>query len=187
MKHHYPFSAAHELAAELTASAKTLKPAPAIDFHVLYDSSTSGLGVIRSKLELEGVALYGGPYLNRSGGPAGGEDDERHRQGDEPGSPANTTFDVDSLRGLLSGRDNNGRALVPASAVHRIRQACFESRDRAESLWVDLVERLEKRAGLSRQLFGDAKSRITLLDAMALADVIGSPADAWANSAEDEA
>ncbi|MFN7949857.1 MAG: hypothetical protein U0Z53_31200 [Blastocatellia bacterium] len=89
IKPHFPFSAAYDLAAELILSAKQVKklitnpnkkdshtpdhktpwPCSALDFHALYDSSSSQLASIREKLryrnqaENREVRSYARPYV----------------------------------------------------------------------------------------------------------------------------
>jgi len=70
VKPKFPFHAAHSLADDLCDSAKTLVrrggagPAGTLDFHVLYDSSTTSLDDIRDRrMSGDGtVRMFGGPY-----------------------------------------------------------------------------------------------------------------------------
>lgn len=68
VKKHYPFSEAYHLADQLINSAKTAKvkanqAVSSIDYHVLYDSSSSDLMEIREKLHIENFYLYAKPYI----------------------------------------------------------------------------------------------------------------------------
>ncbi len=78
VKRHFPFSVAYSLAAELISSAKQVKqqitcpvtdgitpfPCSALDFHVLYDTTSIDLEAIQAKLTPEAqTRLYNRPYI----------------------------------------------------------------------------------------------------------------------------
>ena len=71
VKPHHPFSAAYGLAEELTASAKQVgrsagadgREMSSLDFHVTFESTLTDLAELRARLESDGLARYGGPYV----------------------------------------------------------------------------------------------------------------------------
>ncbi len=67
VKPHFPFHAAYDLVEELLRSAKQLKPDPAIDFQIVYDSSASTLEQARRAWRLNGgtTELTARPYRLR--------------------------------------------------------------------------------------------------------------------------
>lgn len=151
-KQHFPFSDAYRLADALAGSAKGLKPTPAVDFHVLYDSSTEGLTAVRANRTFPDRRLHGGPY-----------------------DLAERAARLDAFARAIDARVDNRRA-IPSSQLHRIRSTATRSVDAASREWTALRGRVGALADeLPERLFAvDDDSEIPhtmLLDALALADV----------------
>ena len=135
---HFPVFSAYALAEELTASAKKTKQVDhrlgALDFHVLYDSSTGGtlrqLRARRSSKEASPILGNGGPYLVTS--PSGDE----ARQFEQ-------LKDLLYRREKLRTGDHNHRRLL-----HGLREALLESSDVATTTMTGLCLRATTNAEL---------------------------------------
>ncbi|EKV02771.1 hypothetical protein Lepto7375DRAFT_5033 [Leptolyngbya sp. PCC 7375] len=142
VKPHFPFSEAYQLAEELTKSAKVVKdvvtkngqsiPCAAIDFHVLYDTQSTGLNIIREKLTFatEKTRLYNRPYIM--------SDIDRIIQ---------MTGEQETLKQWLNSHhwvelrkrvnalrleDDEGRRCLPNSQMHTLREGLFLGRKGAD-------------------------------------------------------
>jgi len=150
VKPHFPFSLAYDLAEDLTASAKQIKlhfpnrPCSALDFHVLYDASASGLRPIRKRLEVDrgSSMLTALPAVvtnaERLGAGATVEDGawaERHHW----------SRIVERVNVLTPTRAADGRIMspapLPASQAHDLRRALFSGRAFADSRFQRLLDR----------------------------------------------
>lgn len=157
VKRHFPFSSAYRLAEELIASAKALKPDPAIDFHVLYDSSLRSLDDIRSPSAANDAWHSAGPYLSNS-----------------------TAGALERLVDGLRKSDEQGRHLVSSSQIEQIRASCSRNPAVATAEWKRLLQRSDVlRASGPEDLLVDVANglgRATMLfDAVSLGDVMSEP------------
>lgn len=158
VKPHFPFVDAYRLAEELAASAKTAKPEPAIDFHVLQDSNLQSLADVRSSLTVGTHRLYAGPY--------------RTDQADR----------LKAFVNAISRSDTEGRRVVSNTQLHRIRSTATRSPNAAEAEWAVLRKRTldayPDLDGLPKNLFDqvDGEPATMLCDALTLADVTGEVA-----------
>lgn len=129
VKPHYPFHAAYELAEELLVSAKQVKrsmaerPCSALDFHVLYDSSTASLERIREALVIDGgtTNLTARPYVVSPG------------FDDHPWAGPRTVACLGERVGALGGRGEHGRRRLPNSTIHHLRESLFLGCEAAEA------------------------------------------------------
>jgi len=171
IKHHFPFHLAHDLAESLLKSSKKAKekvrwngghdapyPVSSLDFHVLFDASFTDLDSIRrQRLTVTGsdrteCRLYGGPYVVTSrewlkDAPATGLDwaeDHRFERLIEQ-------FD------LLNAEDQDGRACLPSTQMHALREAAAQGKPGADARLREmgwLMERgLSKLIGPNGSLF----------------------------------
>ena len=118
VKPHFPFHAGYQLAEELLRVAKKWKPASAIDFHILYDSSGPDLERIRKELTVGNAHLVARPYTI-------------HAQG---GHVGRSWSDLSRRVSAVNARDHvEGRRLLPNSMLHELRESLFEGRESAEA------------------------------------------------------
>lgn len=141
VKNHFPFSIAYGLAEQLIKSAKKVKeivkdskgksiPCSAIDYHILYDSSSVDLDSIRSKLWLENSKsrLYGRPYVV-----------SQQDWYDESPAKAKDWLDRHHWSELkkrvtaINGKDDEGRYQLPNSQMHDLREALFLGQQGADA------------------------------------------------------
>lgn len=144
VKPHYPFSAAYDLAEELIKSAKQVKkivlspkqdvnkqhvpwPCSALDFHALYDSTTSALGEIRSKLVTSGeqTKLYARPYVVTS------KDDLKGAKAGEPWALQHHWCELQERVKATLEEDDDGDRVIPNSQLHDLRAGLFLGKDGA--------------------------------------------------------
>jgi len=141
----YPFLAAYDLASELIKSAKTVKVHAkghsAFDFHVLYDSTHTELDHIRRRLTLNDRTLTQKPIVLADPSPASGWCQGR------------CFVDLQAAMAAMTCTDEDGRRILPASQLHALRFALFESKASADAMFQRLRQRYEK-AGLDQ--FGEA-------------------------------
>ncbi|MGH9755604.1 MAG: Cas10/Cmr2 second palm domain-containing protein [Blastocatellia bacterium] len=190
IKPHFPFSAAYDLAEELIKSAKQVKqivikpkqredqqdepwPCSAIDFHALYNSATSELEDIRSKLVVDDgcIKLYARPYVVTHSTGLNGADDKGRKWAEN--------HDWEKLKSrveviLKPDEGDEERRALPNSQLHDLRAGLFLGKGAANDRFRLINHRYEK-AGLkvfeesADQLFfndQDNKSATKLLDAM---------------------
>jgi len=134
VKRHHPFSAAYDLAEELTASAKGLlrgaggcrgRGLSVLDVHVAFESTLNPLAVLREELAVDG-------------GPDGTERPRVHRHsgpfvlsdGEEPLPPAVRHRDLRHLERLVQALDG-GR--LSAARAHDLREALDRGPEEYES------------------------------------------------------
>ena len=199
VKPHFPFSAAYDLAEGLITSAKRVKklvtdpnkkddkhpeiktpwPCSSIDFHALYDSSSSELSEIRRKLRVDDDAtkLYARPYvvtceslLQEGATAANGREWALQHHWSK----------LQSCVEAILINDDEGRRALPNSQLHDLRAALFLGRETTKARYALIRERyidkgIKKLEADDGKLFAedlkpddDDKSRhITyLLDAM---------------------
>ncbi|WP_334142934.1 Cas10/Cmr2 second palm domain-containing protein [Rhabdothermincola sp.] len=196
VKPHYPFSAAYDLAEELTASAKQVKrhapvldgrsgpvPCSAIDFHILFDAGATDLHRLRSLMTADDgkTRLYTRPYVIT---PA----EDRPETTPAEGQPETSWFEgrgwehLETRVNTLQARDDDGRRRLPSSQTHDLRAGLFLGRDEAEFRFRLLRDRYPDAADLADgpecSLFtDDAPSeagvvRTSFLDAMEAAEFL---------------
>jgi hypothetical protein len=162
VKPHFPFSAAYELAEELTKEAKTVVKAyatpkedggtglpevSAFSFHLLHDSGGSELKHLRRAMSVDGASLVAQPYVTTPDADAAfGWVDRRHYE------------DLVERVGLLTARgtsdDGASERRLPTSQVHDLRSALFAGKEVAEGRFAELLLRYDK-VGLDRLTGGD--------------------------------
>ncbi|MEJ5256365.1 MAG: hypothetical protein WHS89_13550 [Acidimicrobiales bacterium] len=188
VKPHYPFSAAYDLAEELTASAKQVKlharpgdgshrvtPCSAVDFHVLYDVAATDLKTLRERMSTDTgtTRLYTRPYVVTP---------PEHR-------PSNAWFEgrgwehLEAKVRVLTEKDGEGRPVLPRSQIHDLRSGLFVGKDEAEFRFLLLKTRYQSAKHLADgpddALFTDEPAapaplaRTSLLDAMEAAEFTG--------------
>lgn len=149
VKHHFPFHHAYELAEELLRSAKEVKREAgedcadrrvgkglsAMDFHILYDASFTSLSPIRERLCAEdGSRLTARPYLVTEPGRIA-----RLGPLTKKGKPDRWAQEhhLDDLLGRvdrIEAKDpDDGRASLPSSQVHALREALFRGKGAADA------------------------------------------------------
>ncbi len=144
VKPHYPFFAAYSLAEELVSSAKGSKkkmlqeqdenltwswPCSALDFHVLYDSSSMELKDIRDKLTVDNGAtlLYGAPYLVTPQ-----KKMDSVGEGQREWAALHSWEQLKTRVEVLRQKDEEGRWKLPSSQIHELRAALFGGRAAAD-------------------------------------------------------
>jgi hypothetical protein len=134
VKPHFPFHSAYHLAESLLRSAKKVKqqvltgegkpcPCAALDFHVLYDGSYTGLDAIRARqltLKDDGARLFGGPYV---------VSDDLSGAADAGWANAHRVEDLEARVSALLDKDKDGRRNLPNSQMHTLREALFMGRN----------------------------------------------------------
>jgi len=199
VRRHFPFSAAYDLAEELSIEAKQAKerllssatgapvPMSALAFHVLYDSTATSWGTIRGRLTVEDAIASGQPYVVTTGdradhlAPESAEWLERHDLG--------RLLDHElALKETAPDADGRERRVLPTRPMHDLRSALHLGRLAADNQFRDLLARpwgatLRRLgvadAGGSPSLYYDEPTddlgsdsvrwRTSLLDAMQLA------------------
>jgi hypothetical protein len=139
VKPHFPFFAGYQLADDLLKSAKLLKPAAAIDYHILYDSSGPDLERIRRELTIDTgdnpALLVARPYW----------------VSDNSSHPHRTLAALKERLKAVQARDDDGRYRLPNSMLHELRGALFLGRAVAESR-LDLVRDRYRGQGIENLL-----------------------------------
>jgi hypothetical protein len=149
VKAHFSFRDAYALAGELCSSAKMLKPASAIDFHAVYDSTIRPLSELRP-LSPGAVAPTSLPV------------------------PTSEVAGLEELHRRLASRVD-GRPEIPNSKVHEIRELLTRgSTDQATREWERLHQHHAGPPPLVERTGG--RTYTLLLDALTLAD-IAEPGD----------
>lgn len=158
-KPHFPFSSAYDLAEALTASAKRVVRTPsakaALDFHILFDSTHTGLRDIRRSLDRSGVTLTRKPYAVSGG--------------------ADASSPLAALQARVKAiRQGTGiEGALPNSQLHDLREALFHGKAVADARLANVFDRY-KAHGLDElveartpapSLFG-ADNRTAFLDAL---------------------
>ncbi len=148
VKNHFPFSVAYTLAVDLMESAKTVKkivkssdkksiPCSAIDYHILYDSSSVTLKSIRAKLHIENSAsyLYNRPYIvsPRAWYPEDQWIDRHHWQ------------ILEQRIQVLLAKDDDDRYLLPNSQIHDLREGLFLGQTGADSRYQRMRHRYQDK------------------------------------------
>lgn len=161
VKAHFPFRTAYELAEDLLAEAKTAKWAAAtasqsvsaFDFHVLYDSTSTGLDNIRSgRTSRDHRRLWGGPYV------LGTTDGFR------------SVSDLDTLVASL-------RAIGRSRQVNSVAQSLYQGTEEATRALNNMkITGAASNLDEVSELVVDGASRSLLLDAMDVIDIEGSVA-----------
>jgi hypothetical protein len=176
VKPHFPFHAAYELAEELLRSAKTVKTKggeglSALDFHVLHDSSVTGLDLIRGRMTVDDgkTLLFARPIVVSD---SSSNWVARHAWG-------RLEARVDALR-----RGEDDRRALPNSQAHHLRAGLFVGAEEADgrlklllSRYGVLEELSEERPGQQRSFFwngvADGDRETGYLDAMEAFDFLG--------------
>jgi hypothetical protein len=178
IKPHHPFSAAYDLAEELTASAKQVKHAgghavSSLDLHVAFESTLTDLAGLRARLEAGGIVRYGGPYVIT------GQDSLPVGPRDIAGLDR-AIKTVSALSSSMAHYLREGLAAGPEEFDRRIGRLA-RSADLPDGVRPDQVEELAADAGdgAAGQLGKDGKVRsVRLLDALLLAAVARPSPDA---------
>ncbi len=200
VKPHFPFSVAYELSEALMKSAKQVKtevtnptksnqpyPCSALDFHILYDSSSVDLKRIRSYLELEQdnqtAYLYNRPYVTT---PIADLAQANHQDW----AAFHHWQHLERRVKALTASDESGKRLLPSSQTHDLRSGLFLGQKEADARYtlishrysaesVDIAE-LEGISG-SGSLFanepGTGIAMTALMDAIDAADFLQGAAD----------
>jgi hypothetical protein len=164
VKNHFPFSIAYGLAEQLIKSAKKVKeivkdsksqsiPCSAIDYHILYDSSSVDLESIRSKLWLKNSKsrLYGRPYV------VSPKEKDWYKD-----SIATAWLDRHHWSELakhvetIKDKDDDGRYQLPNSQMHDLREALFLGQQGADNRYRLISHRYEAQG--IRKLEGNPES-----------------------------
>lgn len=176
VKSHYPFFAAYELASQLADSAKKVKQkaraASAIDWHVLYDSTSSALDSLRKLLTIApGISLVNRPYVvtpeSRTKTQTQGADAAwlRHHHWDA----------LVPLSQALRPQQQQ-RMHIPGSQAHALREALYLGREEADATYRMMKVRYAglNPFGAGDSLFAtDGEVETTrLLDAMDLMELL---------------
>ena len=121
-KPHFPFYSGYTLAEQLLRSAKTIKQkiqhCSAMDFHVLYDASFTGLDAIRRRLlqDNETTALTAKPYVVTD--PA-----KLEAVGPDDWVANHHVQNLWERVQVINARDEEGRRKLPNSQLHALREA----------------------------------------------------------------
>jgi len=164
IKPHFPFSVAYQLAEDLIKQAKTVKvkittqkdnktqslPCSALDFHILYDSSSVDLSSIRKKLTLdEHTKLYMRPYVTT--------DAKKLEQSLGLEWAKFHHWEKFKTRvSVIVSQDENNQNNIPTNQINNLRAALFASKTEANSqyqLIKDRYPKLKDLAGSSSSLF----------------------------------
>lgn len=156
VKRHFPFSIAYQLAEQLIKSAKEVKkkvtciptdkipkntpfPCSAIDFHILYDSSSIELDKIREQLKPElNTQLFNRPYVVS----------KDLTQADSEGQNWAKFHDWKKLshriNWLNNGKsDHEDKEPISSSQSHAIRTVLFLGKDQADSQYQQIKQRYD--------------------------------------------
>jgi hypothetical protein len=186
VKRHYPFTSAAGLAYQLMREAKAVKrniggPCSAISFEVLYDSTDPDLGRLRADATvLEAADGHGPGAVSHLIAQPYVVSDQPNSKG--PWAAGRHWDDLRRRTALLSEYGDDGERILPASQVHRLREALFISRSAAEARFESLQARYpstdaEALAGPDGRLFwSEPGGRVVtgLLDAMNAAPFVGT-------------
>jgi hypothetical protein len=178
VKPHHPFSAAYDLAEELTASAKQVKqvggrPVSSLDLHVAFESTLTDLAGLRARLESSGIIWYGGPYVIT------GQDDPPTGPRDIAGLDR-AMKTVSALSSSMAHYLREGLAAGPEEFDRRISRLA-RSADLPDGVRPEDVEELAADAGdgPAGQPGKDGQARsVRLLDALLLTAVARPSPDA---------
>jgi hypothetical protein len=191
IKPKFPFSVAYELAENLMQSAKDVKkkvthpetgkpyPCSALDFHILYDSSSVDFRSIRDKIEKkeENIViqkLHNRPYVITS------EDDIKEAKGLEWAKFHQLSKLEAKIKVLLAKDENDGgKRKLPNSQMHDLKAGLFLGKKVADARYLLVRDRYQKQnittlGGSANSLFEqepDSGMYITgLLDAIDAAE-----------------
>jgi len=125
-KPHFPFSTAYSLAEQLMRNAKKVKTelnraSAAMDFHIMYDSSASTIDAIRDKLRIGDRILTGKPFVIDAVGNTEGNSPVEHDEWFKKHDWVNFQRAVSALQ----AQNGRGRALLPSSQAHAVREMLF--------------------------------------------------------------
>ncbi|GCL38370.1 hypothetical protein SR1949_34840 [Sphaerospermopsis reniformis] len=190
IKPKFPFSVAYELAEKLMQSAKEVKkkvthfhlekekpyPCSALDFHILYDSSSVDFKSIRSKLESENKKLHNRPYVVTC------EDDLTKANGSE-WAKFHQFSKLEAKIKVLVAKDENdgGKRKLPNSQMHDLKAGLFLGKEVSDARYRLIRDRYKEQdittlAGSENSLFEkepDSGIYITgLLDAIDAAEFL---------------
>lgn len=194
VKSHFPFHSAHVLAESLLRSAKIVKsqvkqvdkeqpyPCSALDFHILFDAAFSSLAALRDdrRTARDRVRLWGGPYVVTEPSllvGARGADWARAHHLDAL---------IERVDALNRG-DADGRALLPRSTLHMLREALHQGRQVADARLAE-ARRLQPMGigtlcETATSLFDDAGAT-RFVDALISAEFWGGTAQATSAAEE---
>jgi hypothetical protein len=164
VKLHFPFSIAYELAEALIKSAKTVKkkvlnPCSALDFHVLYDSSSVDLGKIRHKLMIKdgdnpASRLYQRPYVVT-------KLDQIQEASGQEWAKLHQWEELEKRVMALQARDkDDDRSNLPNSQIHDLRANLFLGKEGADARYQLIRDRYLNRG--IQTLEGDKESLFSL-------------------------
>ncbi|MEA5619869.1 hypothetical protein VB711_18755 [Cronbergia sp. UHCC 0137] len=190
IKPKFPFSVAYNLAESLMKSAKEVKkkvthfhlgkdkpyPCSALDFHILYDSSSVDFDSIRSKIEKENQKLHNRPYVITY------EDDIQQANGLE-WAKFHQFSKLEAKIKVLLAKDKNdgGKRKLPNSQMHDLKAGLFLGKEVADARYLLIRDRYPKEltilAGSENSLFQEEEKNsgmyITgLLDAIDAAEFL---------------
>lgn len=130
VKHHFPFFTAYDLAEELAGKAKNMHRFKVkddetlggtwIDFHVVYDSSSPKLKEVRARM----------------GVPGDGHLTCRPLHLDDRGDSARSWSRFEERVAALSGRNDEGKYILPLSQVQTIREAVHQSVETGKQVYI---------------------------------------------------
>lgn len=159
IKPHYPFHQAYNLAKGLIKSAKQVKtkvvqsdgkqvPCSAMDFHVLYDSSSVELGQIREKLFADNgkTYLYAKPYILT-------EKEKLAKAVDKDWLENRTWEKLETRVWVMKAKDSDAKNKLPNSQLHHIREMLFRGRAETDSE-INLFKPRYKDKGFGELLCG---------------------------------
>lgn len=160
IKPHFPFSAAYDLAEQLIVSAKRVKtllqtPCSSLDFHALYDSSSSELQEIRRKLRVDDnqTKLYARPFVVTDANHFSADSDEHKWASQHHWSELVSRVDA------IFAKDEDEKRKLPNSQLHDLRAALFLGQDSAQARYELIRERYVDKG--IRKLETEAKKLFT--------------------------
>jgi hypothetical protein len=149
VKNHFPFSVAYHLAEDLIKSAKTVKeivktkegktiPCSAIDYHMLYDTSSVDLETIRQKLQIDhsSTQLFNRPYIVST----------LDWYTDHPKYDWIKRHHWQALSKkveVVNAKDNEDRSVLPNSQIHDLREGLFLGQKLADTRYHRIRHRYE--------------------------------------------
>ncbi len=154
IKPKFPFSVAYELAENLMQSAKDVKkkvthpetgkpyPCSALDFHILYDSSSVDFKSIRSKIEKENQKLHNRPYIVTSV-----EDIQQAKDKDIEWAKFHQFSELETKIQVLVAKDENdgGKRKLPNSQMHDLKAGLFLGKEVADARYRLIKDRYDKQ------------------------------------------
>lgn len=140
IKPHYPFHQAYELAEQLLKSAKQVKkqvvqddgrqyPCSALDFHIVYDSTSTDLDMIREErltADEKKTKLYAKPYVVTDN-----LDGHNTNPWLQPRKFEELKKRVEAM--IAPAKEDSTRRALPNSKLHEIRQALFRGKEVADA------------------------------------------------------